>query len=150
MQESTVDPALEWLIRPSLELHAIVNLASGHSADAPLRDERHIRRRALKAAINGRRLPAVPRGTPASKNSVISLKDLWSFLIEGPHQDDPAFEYLRPFCQRWAAVRGDDLPQSATPKRALGISPREICTTGIGSASRLGWQASSTRHATTI
>ena len=75
------------------------------------------RLRQLKRAIDGKNLRAVLRGPYANLHTVLRLIDLWAFLIAAPQRDDPAFEWARKFCRRWADVRGVTLSQ---PKRLTG------------------------------
>jgi hypothetical protein len=103
-----------WLREPALELQVIVNLASDRPASNTDLSQPPVitRLRRLKRAIDGEGLHTVAlRGAYANAQTVLTLKDLWSFLVATPRRDDPTLAWAREFCRRWAAVRGVTLSQ---------------------------------------
>ena len=111
----------EWLRRESLELKRIINLAGGEPISIWPPPDPFWRGifRDLKDSIDRGDLAAATR-IPRRFDSV-RLTDLWPFVVDR----DARWQPLRDFCQRWAARRGEVLPDGREEHTPLKVSPEK-------------------------
>ncbi len=97
------------LQREWLRLGEVINLARGATTDLERDWPPPVpwlgRFADLKAAWEHDELQLGPRVITANKYTSTSLENLWRFAV----RRDDTWQWLRDFCQRWAAVRGVDL-----------------------------------------
>ena len=95
------------LQRETLKLKLVINLARNTKVDDWPPPEHPWRAffQDLKHAIDSSELAATPRDTRAAFYSRVALPDLWRFV----ERRDARWQPIRELCERWAAVRGEEL-----------------------------------------
>lgn len=105
----------EWLRGESLELWRLINFAHGQPVATklpPVNSIEYVRFTNLKAEMDSGRIPYTrphPDKGIAYHRSILHRDDVWRFVCE--HGDSGDWDWLRDFCQRWAAVSGEALPK---------------------------------------
>ncbi len=130
----------DWLQKPQLDLHIIINLAHDlDPMDLPIQGEPRLSRyQRMRAAIADVKLIAVLRGDKPNIWSVVSIYFLWSFAFKHC-ANDGEWDWLRSFCKKWADARGETFPEvSAAEKRRATVGAEADCRQWLADLMREG------------
>ena len=138
----------DWLQKPTLELHIIVNLAHDlDPMDLPIKGEPRLSRfRQMKTAIKEGHLVAVLRGDQPNIWSVVPLFLLWNFaFVQCAGVGE--WDWLRSFCKKWADARGETFPEvTAAQNRHAKIGAETDCCRWLIGLMRKGLRKKSKRQ----